>query len=421
MSQKILSRNWGREDSHTLEVYQRHGGYKAIYKALREMKPQDIVEEVAASNLRGCGGAGFPTGQKWKFLPPPDGKSRYLVVNADEGEPGTFKDRFIMELDPHMLIEGIIIAGYATMADHCFIYIRGEYSEVRKRVLAALEEAKAEGYLGGDILGSGYSLRVSVTSGAGAYICGEEMALLESVEGKKGWPRLKPPFPASVGLFGRPTVVNNVETISFLSHIVERGGKWFAELGTPGNGGTKLYAVSGHVERPGVVELPMGTPLGEVIDTCGGVRGGKRLKAVIPGGVSSAVLPADAVETRMDFTSLQEAGSMLGSAAVIVMDEDTDMVKALGVITAFFDNESCGQCTPCREGTTWSHRVVQRILDGRGRPEDIEDLFDIAANMNGTTICPLAAGAAMAITGFLTRFRGEFDDRVAGGTTERTA
>jgi NADH-quinone oxidoreductase subunit F len=407
MSEKILSRNWGRENSHTIEVYRRHGGYKAIYKALREMKARDIVEEVTASNLRGCGGAGFPTGQKWKFLPPPDGKSRYLVVNADEGEPGTFKDRFIMELDPHMLIEGIVITGYATMADHCFIYIRGEYVEVKKRILEALEEAKAEGYLGDDILGSGYSLRVSIVSGAGAYICGEEMALLESI--------------ASVGLFGRPTVVNNVETISFLPHIVERGGKWFAELGTPGNGGTKLYAVSGHVEQPGVVELPMGTPLGEVIDACGGVRGGNRLKAVIPGGVSSAVLPADAVETRMDFTSLQEAGSMLGSAAVIVMDEDTDMVKVLGVITAFFDNESCGQCTPCREGTTWSHRVVQRILDGRGRPEDIEDLLGIAANMDGTTICPLAAGAAMAIKSFLTRFRREFDDRVTGGAGGRTA
>jgi NADH-quinone oxidoreductase subunit F len=412
MSERVLTRNWDRKNSHTLEVYRQYGGYRALEKALRSMQPGEIVEEVIASNLRGCGGAGFPTGRKWKFLPPPDGKPRYLVVNADEGEPGTFKDRRIMELDPHMLIEGIVIAGYATMTDRCFIYIRGEYREVSERVLKALEEAKAAGYTGRNILDSGYDLEVSVTVGAGAYICGEEMALLESLEGKKGWPRLKPPFPASVGLFRRPTVVNNVETLSFLPHIIERGGKWFSGLGVPDNGGTKLFAVSGHVERPGVVELPMGTPLRDVIDACGGVRDGKKLKAVIPGGVSAAVLSAGEVDIHMDFTSLQKAGSMLGSAAIIVMDEDTDMVKTLERITSFFDNESCGQCTPCREGTTWSHRIVQRILDGQGRVEDIDDLMDIAASMIGTTICPLAAGAAEAVKGFLTKFRGEFEQGI---------
>jgi NADH-quinone oxidoreductase subunit F len=415
MNEKVLTKNWSVENSHTLEVYRQRGGYRALEKALKEMQPEEIVREVVASDLKGRGGAGFPTGKKWEFLPPLDGKPRYLVVNADEGEPGTFKDRFIMELDPHMLIEGTVIAGYATRATQCYIYIRGEYVEVTERIRAALGEAKAAGYIGDKIMGSDYGLGFSITVGAGAYICGEEMAMLESIEGKKGWPRLKPPFPAIVGLFGRPTVVNNVETLACLPDIVERGGEWFRGLGTPGNGGTKLYAVSGHVEKPGVVELPMGTPLNEVIEACGGARGGKGIKAVIPGGVSSPVLSASELGTPMDFTSLQEAGSMLGSAAVIVMDEDTDLVKALENILAFFANESCGQCTPCREGTAWSYQVIQRIRAGQGTERDIEDLLDIAANMDGTTICPLATGASWAIESFIKKFRGEFEEAVLSG------
>jgi NADH-quinone oxidoreductase subunit F len=425
MSAKILTQNWDLEDSHKLETYRAHGGYQALEKALKTMKPEEVLAEVLTANLLGRGGAGFPTGQKWRFLPPPDGKPRYLVLNADEGEPGTFKDRFVLELDPHMFIEGIVIAGFATQATDCYIYIRGEYLEPKERVAAALREAKAAHYVGANILGTGYSLKVTIATGAGAYICGEEMALLESIEGKKGWPRLKPPFPATVGLFGRPTVVNNVETIACLPHIVARGGQWFANLGTPKNGGTKLYAVSGHVEKPGVVELPMGTPLREVIAACGGVRGGKKLKAVIPGGVSAPVLTAAEADVPMDFTSLAAAGSMLGSAAVIVMDEDTDMVPVLESIMGFFKRESCGQCTPCREGTAWSHTVVRRILAGDGKPEDIDCLLDISRNMNGTTICPLGQAAAGALATIIEKFRGEFEARTAGRgearTTERPA
>ncbi|MFQ6103057.1 MAG: NADH-quinone oxidoreductase subunit NuoF [Candidatus Glassbacteria bacterium] len=413
MSEKILTKNWSVENSHTLKVYRHRGGYRALELALRHMTPEEVTEQVVTSNLQGRGGAGFYTGRKWRFLPPSDGKPRYLVVNADEGEPGTFKDRFIMEYDPHMLIEGIVIAGYATQATDCYIYIRGEYLEPMERTVAALKEAGSAGYVGENILGSGYSLPVSVMIGAGAYICGEEMAMLESIEGKKGWPRLKPPYPAAVGLFGRPTVINNVETLACLPHIIEHGGRWFADLGTPENGGTKLYAVSGHIERPGVVELPIGTPLRDVIAACGGVRGGKRVKAVIPGGVSAPVLSGEELDVPMDFTSLQEAGSMLGSAAVIVMDEDTDMVRVLENIMSFFANESCGQCTPCREGTAWSLKVVQRIRDGRGEPRDIDDLMDIAKNMDGTTICPLATGASWALSGILTKFRDEFDEAVS--------
>lgn len=413
MTEKILSRNWGLPGSHTLEVYRERGGYRALEKVLRTMTPSQVVEEVIASNLQGRGGAGFPTGRKWKFLPPPDGKPRYLAVNADEGEPGTFKDREIMEKDPHMLVEGIAIAGYATQATRCYIYVRGEFVEPEERVAAALEEAGKAGYIGENIMGSGYSLPASITVGAGAYICGEETAMLESIEGKKGWPRLKPPYPATVGLFGRPTVINNVETLACLPAIVERGGKWFAGLGTPGNGGTKLFAVSGHIEKPGVVELPMGTTVRAVIETCGGVRGGKKLKAVIPGGVSAHVLTADEVDIPMDFTSLLKAGSMLGSAGVIVMDEETDMVEALQAIVEFFASESCGQCTPCREGTDWAYRMICGILEGHGRPEDLDDLLDIAANMDGTTICPLAQGASWAMSSFIRKFRGEFEAKIA--------
>ncbi|MFC1572266.1 NADH-quinone oxidoreductase subunit NuoF [Candidatus Eisenbacteria bacterium] len=420
MSPKILTKNWDLEDSHKLKTSLQQGGYQALEKALKTMKSDEVVAEVFDSNLRGRGGAGFSAGQKWRFLPPVDGKPRYIVVNADEGEPGTFKDRFIIERDPHMLVEGIALAGYATQATDCYIYIRGEYREPKERLAAALREAEGAGYIGENILGSGYSLKVSVTTGAGAYICGEEMAMLESIEGKKGWPRLKPPFPATVGLFGRPTVINNVETIACLPSIVANGGLWFANLGTPGNGGTKLYAVSGHVERPGVVELLMGTPLRDVIEACGGIRAGKKLKAVIPGGVSAPVLTADEIDVPMDFTGMEEADSMLGSAAVIVMDEDTDMVKALDSIMGFFARESCGQCTPCREGTAWTHKMLRKILAGEGRLEDLDCLLDVAEGMDGTTIYPLGPAASGALRTLIRKFRGEFEEAIVrlGGSSD---
>jgi len=409
MTERILTRNWQIVNAHTLAVYQSRGGYRALAKALTQMTPEQVTAEVLASNLQGRGGAGFPTGRKWRFLPPPDGGPRYLVVNADEGEPGTFKDRYIMELDPHMMIEGIVITGYAIGATKCYIYIRGEYRPAAHRTLAALHEAQAAGLLGPGILGSGYSLDTDVIMGAGAYICGEETALIESIEGKKGWPRLKPPFPAVKGLFGRPTIVNNVETLACIPHIIERGGAWFAALGTPRNGGTKLFAVSGDVEQPGVIELPMGTPLRQVIAACGGVKGGRKVKAVIPGGASAPVLTADDLDLPMDFTSVAAAGSMLGSAAVMVMSEDRDMVYALSVIMEFFAHESCGQCTPCREGTRWSNEILHAILAGKGRNSDIDTLLDIARNMDGTTICPMGPGAAAPLRSFLTKFRPEFE------------
>jgi NADH-quinone oxidoreductase subunit F len=389
-------------------------GYRALEKAFREMTSEEILEEVKKSNLQGRGGAGFPAGIKWGFLPPPDGRPRYLVVNADEGEPATFKDRAIMENDPHMLLEGIIISAYAIGVHRSYIYIRGEYQLPIRRIEDAIAEAIEAGYVGENILGTGYRLEVTCFVGVGAYICGEEMALLESIEGKKGWPRLKPPYPAHVGLFGCPTIVNNVETLAYIPHIVERGGEAVAAIGTPKNGGTKLYSVSGHVERPGVYELPMGSTLREVIAAAGGVSGGKAVKAVIPGGASSAILTRDDLDISMDFTSLAEAGSMLGSAGVVVMDEETDLVDLLKVLMEFFAHESCGQCTPCREGTAWSLRILQRICAGKGTVEDLDVLIEIAENMTGTTICPMGPGAAAPLRSFVERFRDEFETAVSG-------
>jgi len=415
LAEKLLSRNWGIENSHTVAVYRARGGYRALEKALRTMTPVQIVEEVKASNLRGRGGAGFPTGTKWGFLPPPGDKPRYLVINADEGEPATFKDRAIMEQDPHMLLEGIAISAYALHVHRAYIYLRGEYRLSIERVESAIAEAAEADYLGDDILGTGYRLELTPFVGAGAYICGEEMALLESMEGKKGWPRLKPPYPAQAGLFGCPTIVNNVETMVCIPHIVERGGRWFASLGTSKNGGMKLYAVSGHVERPGVYELPMGTRLRAVIESAGGVRGGKRIKAVIPGGASSQVLTEADLDLPMDFTSLQEAGSQLGSAGIVVIDEETDLVGVLEGLMAFYAHESCGQCTPCREGTAWAHRILERVSRGEGKPADLDTLVEIADNMTGTTICPFGPGAAAPLKSFVLRFRDEFQRAVSVG------
>lgn len=413
---KIISAGFDIEGFHHLPVYLAYEGYQAARKALTDMTPAQVTEEIIKSNLRGLGGAGFPAGRKWSFVPKDVPKPKYLVINADEGEPGTFKDRLILLKNPHMLIEGIIIASYAIGVAKAYVYMRGEYTDPAQVLGQALEEAKANNYLGEKILATDFSLDVVVHPGAGAYICGEETALLQSLEGKKGWPRLKPPFPALVGLFGCPTVINNVETISYLPAIINRGWKWFADLGSERNGGTRLFCVSGAVNRPGVYELPMGTPLREIIyDHAGGVKGNKGVKAVIPGGSSCPVLSRDQLDVKMDFDSLAAAGSMAGSGGVIVMDEDTCMPHALWVLTRFYAHESCGQCTPCREGTGWMERVLRRILDGKGRAEDPENLLRIARNIMGNTICPLGDAAAMPVISFVEKFRSEFDFHISQG------
>ncbi|MFO1462720.1 MAG: NADH-quinone oxidoreductase subunit NuoF [bacterium] len=408
--EKVLTKNFGLKDSHTLAVYESTGGYQGL-KKLFAMQPKDVVEEVKQSGLRGRGGAGFPTGMKWSFVPQDNPKPKYLCVNADESEPGTFKDRYILELDPHRLIEGILICCYAIRSHTAYIYIRGEFFFPYQRLEAAVQEAYAKGYLGKNIQGSGYDLDVFIHRGAGAYICGEETALMESLEGKRGMPRLKPPFPAVVGLFGCPTVINNVETISALPYILEQGAEGYRKFGTEKSPGTKLFCVSGHVQRPGNYEVPLGYPLKKLIyEDCGGMRGGKALKAVIPGGSSVPVLTAaEAEEVNLDYESLAAKGSMLGSGGVIVMDETVDMVKALTNLAHFYSHESCGQCSPCREGTGWSHKILQRILAGEGRPGDLEQLERNADHMMGKTICVLADALAMPIQSYLKKFRKEFE------------
>lgn len=413
MTELILTKRMDLKDSHTIDVYCKHDGYQAIEKALKKMSPQEIIDEVKKAKLNGRGGAGFPAGIKWGFVPAKSDKPKYLCVNADEGEPGTFKDRVIMEMDPHLLIEGIIITCYAIGINHAYIYIRGEFVFPAKRVQKAIDEAYDKGYLGKNILKSGYNLDVTVHLGAGAYICGEETALIESLEGHQGKPRLKPPFPAVVGLFQGPTVVNNVETIANIPSIINHGGQWFADLGTDENGGNKLYALSGHLNKPGIYELPMGTPLRELIEVHGGgIKDGKKLKAVIPGGSSTPVLTPDEIDVPMDFASLQKIGSMLGSAGVIVIAEPTCMVWALAKLTKFYAHESCGQCTPCREGTGWVNQIVHRIEAGKGEPGDIELLENITDNMTGTTICPLAEACVMPVKGILKKFRHEFEEHI---------
>ncbi len=413
MSERILLRNVGVENSHTLEVYMTSGGYKALEKAVKKMTPDEVIEEVKSSNLRGRGGAGFPTGLKWSFMPKESDKEKSLAVNADESEPGTFKDRVIIEHDPHMLIEGSAIAAYALGVKIAYIYIRGEYVFPGQRLQAAIDEAYAKGFLGKNIMGTHFDLDMIVVRGAGAYICGEETSLMESVEGKRGYPRLKPPFPTQVGIFGGPTVVNNVETLACVPHILDRGGDWFASLGAEKDGGTRLYGISGHVEKPGVYELPSGTTLREMIyDHAGGIKGGRALKAVIPGGSSTPVLKADQVDVAMDVDSVKEAGSMIGSCGVMVMDERTCMVKAAYIVARFYAHESCGQCTPCREGCPWMRDILARILQGRGREGDIDLLEEIAGNIMGRTICPLGDAAAMPMQGFLKQFRDEFQSHI---------
>ena len=415
MTDLILSRNFNIPDALKLSVAESRGAYVTAKKVISSVKPEEVTNAVLASNLRGLGGAGFPTGKKWQYIPKDNKKPVYFVVNADEGEPGTFKDRYILERDPHGLIEGIIISAFAIGSHKSYIYIRGEYVEPCRRLQSAVDEAYAKGYLGKKIFGTGFDLNVVVHRGAGAYICGEETALLESLEGKRGLPRLKPPFPATVGLFGCPTIINNVETLACVPHILKNGAEWFVKLGTPTNGGTRLFSVSGHVKKPGVYELPMGIPLREIIyQHAGGILGDRKLKAVIPGGISAKILTANEIDVKMDYDDLKAAGSMLGSAGVIVMDETACMVKMLLLACKFFAHESCGQCSPCREGTGWATKIVKRIYNGEGSMEDLDTLLTIACNMEGRTICVFADAAAWPIQSYITKFRGEFEKYIHG-------
>ncbi len=413
MSTIVLTKNMHVPNLPRIDVYESVGGYQGLRKALREYKPADIIDIVKKSGLRGRGGAGFPTGMKWGFVPKNSGMPVYLCVNADESEPGTFKDRLIIEKDPHQLLEGTIISAYALDCHLAFIYIRGEFVKPANILNKAVAEAYAKGYLGKNILGSGYDLDLVVHRGAGAYICGEETALLESLEGKRGHPRLKPPFPAVVGLYKCPTVINNVETLANVPHIVNNGAGWFSSIGSERNTGTRLFGVSGHVVNPGVYEFPMGIPLREIIfDHCGGIPAGRKLKAVIPGGSSVPILTADQADVRMDFDSVAKAGSMLGSAGVVVMDDSTCMVKAVARITKFYAEESCGQCTQCREGTEWLLQILERIEQGKGKPGELETLLDICTNMKGRTICPLSDACAMPVESYIQKFSDEFSAHI---------
>lgn len=396
--------NWG------LEEYVKRGGYEALRKVLTTgMKPEDVIAEVKTSALRGRGGAGFPSGLKWSFMPRSLPGQKYLVCNSDEGEPGTFKDRDILRFNPHIVIEGMAIAAYAMGITVGYNYIHGEVFEIYQRFEEALEQARAAGFLGDKILGSDFSFQLHAFHGYGAYICGEETALLESLEGKKGQPRFKPPFPASFGLYGKPTTINNTETFAAVPWILRNSGQEYLEVGIPNAGGTKIFSITGDVERPGNYEVPLGTPFATLLELAGGMRDGRKLKAVIPGGSSSPVLPADIImATNLDYDSIAKAGSMLGSGAVIVMDETRCMVKSLLRLSYFYYHESCGQCTPCREGTGWLWRMVHRIENGQGRPEDLDMLDDIAQNIMGRTICALGDAAAMPVRSFVKHFRDEF-------------
>ena len=414
MAEKIFTRNFHLADSHTLRVYRETGGYTAIAKAFR-MEPTAITEEVKKANLRGLGGAGFPAGVKWSFIPKGSTAPTYLVVNADEGEPGTFKDRYLLERDPHAVIEGMLIAARAIDSRLGFVYIRGEYVKPWRIFSAAVREAYDAGLLGQNVQGGGSAFDIVVHRGAGAYICGEETGLLSSLEGKKGWPKIKPPFPAIKGAFGQPTIVNNVETLAAVPHIIDRGGEWFAGLGTKTQGGTRLYSVSGHVVKPGVVEAPVSITLRSLIyDECGGIPNGRRLKAVVPGGSSAAILTADEIDVVMDVDGLKNAGSMAGSAGVIVMDDTVSIPEALMVVARFYAHESCGQCTPCRESTGWIYKIAHRIVEGRGRKEDLDTILDVAKRGAGTTICAFYDGAGPYIS-YVEKFREEFEALIRSG------
>ncbi len=411
MVNEVCFRTLHQSEPWTLATYQAAGGYQALTQILRKRTPQEqIIERVKQSGLRGRGGAGFPTGLKWGFINRTAPGERYIVCNSDEGEPGTCKDRDILRYNPHALIEGMIIAGYAIGAAVGYNYIRGEFQEPYERFEAALAEARAAGYLGRNLLETDFSYELHTHLGAGAYICGEETALLESLEGKKGQPRFKPPFPAVFGLYGRPTVINNTETLASIPDIIRQGADWFRAIGVEKSGGPKLFSVSGNVNKPGNFEVPLGTPFAELLEMAGGVRDGRPLKAVIPGGSSAPVLPGETMlDLTMDYESIANAGSMLGSGAVIVMDDTNCMVKVLDRISYFYYEESCGQCTPCREGTGWMHRVVHRIETGHGKPEDLELLNDVAKKIMGRTICALGDAAALPVASFVQHFRDEFN------------
>src|SRR5436853_1428612 len=411
---RVLSRRFGLPNSASIDTYLATDGYKALRKAL-EMKPEEIIEEVKTSNLRGRGGAGFPTGMKWSFVPRTSPKPKYIVVNADESEPGTCKDRVLIENDPHQLIEGVLIAGLAVDSHAGYIYIRGEYRYLIEAMDKAIAEAYAKGWLGKNIQGTGLDFELYTHTGAGAYECGEESALLESLEGKRGIPRIRPPFPAISGAFQCPTVLNNVETFCAVPSIIRDGGAAFAALGTPKNGGTRLFCLSGHLNNPGVYELPMGFNLMRMINEVGGgIRGGKKLKAVIPGGSSCPVLKAEECDLPMDFDSLAKAKSMLGSGGVVIMDEDTCMVKAALRIMRFYAHESCGWCIPCREGTAWLRRILDRFHRGQGTANDINLIGDISKNMLGRTFCPLGDAAALPTISIVEKFRDEFEAHLNG-------
>ncbi|MEI7973233.1 MAG: NADH-quinone oxidoreductase subunit NuoF [Bdellovibrio sp.] len=418
MESKLLTEHYAKDDFRFLPGYQKWGGYEVLRKALK-MSPQQIINEVKASGLRGRGGAGFPTGTKWGFLPK-NNEPRYLLCNADEGEPGTFKDRLMMERAPHQLIEGMIISAFAIGSHKSYIYIRGEYDHPIAVVRQAIDEAYKAGLLGSNILGSGFSHDMDVYVGAGAYICGEETGMISSLEGLKGQPKLKPPFPAVQGYLKKPTIVNNVETLAAVVPILKDGAAAYRKFGTEKSSGTKLFSVSGHVVKPGNYEIPLGYPLKDLIfGLCGGMKPGRKLKAVIPGGSSAPVLNAEeSLRATMDYECLAQMGSMLGSGAVIVIDDSTCMVDLLDNITHFYKHESCGQCTPCREGTGWLSKIVHSILSGRGRLQDIDLLVRVADNMKGRTICALSDAAALPVISFVQKFRDEFEFFVREGRSK---
>ncbi|HLA84511.1 MAG TPA: NADH-quinone oxidoreductase subunit NuoF [Thermoguttaceae bacterium] len=424
--QPVLTARVDKHDSHRLSVYAADGGYRTLRHALTKMTPAEVLDRVRASGLRGRGGAGFPTGMKWSFLPKDHQGPVYLCVNADESEPGTFCNRVLMEHDPHQVIEGVILSAYATGASTAYIYLRYEYPTSFERLQAALDECYAAGYLGRNILGSPFSLDIHLHRGAAAYICGEEMGLIESLEGRRAWPRIKPPFPATKGLFGQPTVVNNIETVACVVHILDRGVDWFRSMGTPpdpknpsdpGSFGPKMYGISGHVNRPGCYEAPLGIPCRELIDRfAGGVWHGRRAKAVVPGGLSTGLLSADELDTPMDFSAPMRAGCLgLGTGCMMVLDETYPIVDFLHNSCRFFNHESCGQCTPCREGTRWSLELVERIKAGRGRLADLDillEMSDFLGIMPGSTICGLADGAAWPMKTAVRKFRGELEEYI---------
>ena len=414
---EVCFKNLNEKEPWSLATYEANGGYSVWKRVIKgEFTPEEIIDELKVSGLRGRGGAGFPTGLKWSFMPRNDDGQKYVVCNSDEGEPGTCKDRDILRFNPHSVIEGMAIGGYVMNASVGYNYIRGEFMEPFYRFEGALKEAYKAGLLGENILDSAVSFDLHTHLGAGAYICGEETALIESIEGKKGQPRFKPPFPANVGLFGKPTTVNNTESFASVPEILSKGGKWFADLGVENSGGCKLFSVSGHVNNPSNFEVPMGTPFKDLLKMAGGIRKGKKLKAVIPGGSSTPVLTAEeAMSMNMDYDSIEKAGSMLGAGSVIIMDDSTCMVEALTRLAHFYYDESCGQCTPCREGTGWLYRVLKRILDGNGKIDDLDLLQQVGSNIMGNTICALGDAAAMPVESFLRNFYSEFEYYIKNG------